>query len=416
MFPFFEGDKEEAEQSPSKRRKTGHSPGASSQAEEAAEEEDDSDGNSSEEDSSDEASNKKEEEVKDSMGSNGEAIDLTERMNKFSLSAEKKVFKAKKKTRTAFVQKGHLSMDCPYLFYRWRDEQKNTMFTLEILMPGPLNDKNCNVELVEKGGGQVVSVTYNLPNSWVNEDHFTRNNEVESWNGSRKFEARCESIKILEDSFGQGRKALLVYQQDFELPVRCDNFDKEPVYKGTGFRFQQWPLLSRSSRPGALRVNNTTVDGMIDVLIVELVAEDKFQATKKSKKTPQKQVLLGTFDDDEEEQDSRGGVHYSFSQQRQPNFSFQHQESFSSPPTANRPPAQRRRMETRSRSRSRNREGSMPMGAGVFFKNLQSQPQNVQVPEEEISGGPDVDVGQSFETAGADMDDESMNTSGLSFN
>ena len=56
------------------------------------------------------------------------------------------------------------------------------------------------------------------------------------------------------------------------------------------------------------------------------------------------------------------------------------------------------------------------MGAGVFFKNLQSQPQNVQVPEEEISGGPDVDVGQNFETAGADMDDESMNTSGLSFN
>ena len=60
-------------------------------------------------------------------------------------------------------------------------------------------------------------------------------NEVVSWNDSRRFEARREAVKEMEDEFGIGRQLNLMYEQVIDLPFCVDNPDKlEYEYEETG--------------------------------------------------------------------------------------------------------------------------------------------------------------------------------------
>ena len=433
---FIEGGQEakgeDDDESPSKRgryekeEEGGKSVGVKSPP---VSEEDSSDGSSSNNGSDDSSSEDSdyfsgEEEVEEQgMSSKKETHgDLMERMQKFQITPQSKEKKkrGKKKQAKKMGAKPYLEMDSPFIFYRWRDERKNTMLTLEVLMNGPLNDKNCSVELSEKGdGSQVISVKYHLPYSWVSEDYFSKCNETDSWNGSRRFEARCEAIKGLEDEFGQGRNAQLVYEQVFELPCRCDNFDKDPVYKDTGFWFQQWSILKRTNdSAGSFNAN---IDGMIDTLVIQLVAEEKFQTTKKTRKTPVKQVFVAAFEDDADEEASPGpSAHLRTNEHpetHQMHLRGPNRESVSNAmrsPTGipynrvGRNSSQRRRISSR-RSNSRSSARSRTRPASMISRSA-AEEEEEQEDEENL----DARVGQSFETANGD-DDETMGTDGISF-
>ena len=434
---FIEGGRQEEakgeddDESPAKRgryddkeEKGGELVGVQSPPASEEDSSDDSSSNNGSDDSSSEDSDyfSGEEEV---MSSKKEPHDLMERMQKFQItpqSKEKKKRVKKKKQAKKMGAKPYLEMDCPFIFYRWRDERKNTMLTLEVLMNGPLNDKNCSVELSEKGdGSQTISVKYHLPFSWVSEEYFSKCNETDSWNGSRRFEARCEAVKGLEDEFGQGRNAQLIYEQVFEMPFRCDNFDKDPVYKDTGFWFQQWSILKRTNdSAGSFDAN---IDGMIDTLVIQLVAEEKFQSTKKTRKTPVKQVFVAAFEDDADEGASPGPS----ARPRTNEHPETHQMHLRGPnreavsnamrsPTGipynrvGRNSSQRRRISSR-RSNSRSSARSRTRPASMISRSAAEEEQEEQQEEEENF---DARVGQSFETANGD-DDKTMGTDGISF-
>ena len=362
------------------------------------------------------------------MKKEGASIDLTEQLKKVQITDRPLKEEKKKKKKSAMGKKKkaveYLIMNQPFIHYKWRDERKNTMLTMEVLMNGPLNLKNCVVELLENNDGtQTINVRYVVPSSWMSEDYYTRTNEVNSWNGSRRFEARCEAVRSMEDSFGIGRTAQLTYEQKFDLPFRCDNPDKDPVYENTGFWFQQWCVLSRTPRTTIRSHQNfvdANVDGMVDTLVIQLVAEAKFQATKKQQRTPVKQLMLGAFEDDDYPPqpatnvvNTAGGSNNDMNlrvansdearQINSSNFTYSHQQQDSRSTSSRN---QRRRTGSRSTSvRSRTRTSTSRL--------ISPRASQGGV----LGGKQDADeerAGTSFETAGED-DDETMNTEGISF-
>ena len=378
------------------------------------------------------------------IGRGSDPVDLTRQLAKFEITPKDKMKRgtkatasAKKKKKAVVLDRGFLQLNCPHIFYKWRDERKNEMLTLEVLMNGPLSHKNCSAELIESGGGeQILSVKYNLPTSWVSEDYYSKNNEVDSWNGSRRFEARCGAIKALEDDYGQGRNAQLVYEQAFSLPFRCDNFDKDPVYTGTGYCFQQWSVLSRRANTNQNRNGFTGahIDGMLDALVVTLVAEDKYQVTKKTKKTPQKQVFVGAFEDNLADKElafllaghgggraNRHEVDMNIDAQNsneareasRQGFSYSHEEMRR---TSHSSRSQRRRTDdTQSRASSRSERGTQRTASMISRDEQDENEDGGNFGRSSLEIAVSGRGRESFETAQYDDDDQTMNTDGISF-
>ena len=344
-------------------------------------------------------------------------FDLTERMKKVQILDSTSKPKKKKSTTGKKKAVEYLIMEQPVIQYKWRDERKNTMLTMEVLMNGPLNLKNCTVELIEKNDGtQFISVRYIVPSSWLSEDYYSKTNNIDSWNGSRRFEARCEAVKNMEDTFGIGRSVQLTYEQQFDLPFRCDNPDKDPVYENTGFWFQQWCVLSRKTRPARSHQNfvDANVDGMVDTLVIQLVAEAKFQATKKQQRTPMKQLMIGAFEDDDYPPQqttnvvSNDGLDMNLRaansdemRRTATNISY-HMNNAAVDENRN-----QRRRTNRSRSRSYTTSRNVRRTSSEMMASTTRRENDDEQQEED-----DERVGTSFETAG---DDDTMETDRVSF-
>ena len=222
----------------------------------------------------------------------------------------------------------------------------------------------------------------------------------------------------MEDTFGIGRSVQLTYEQQFDLPFRCDNPDKDPVYENTGFWFQQWCVLSRKTRPARSHQNfvDANVDGMVDTLVIQLVAEAKFQATKKQQRTPMKQLMIGAFEDDDYPPQqttnvvSNDGLDMNLRAANSDemcctatNISY-HDMNIA---TADKNRNQCRRT-NRSRSRSYTTSRNVRRTSSEMMASTTRRENDDEQQEED-----DERVGTSFETAG---DDDTMETDGVSFN
>lgn len=242
---------------------------------------------------SDEDSDEEEFEDERKMSARDAPIDLSAVMDAISIDSPRKKKKGRTRKLVRSIAK-QLQLQCPYLFYHWRDIRMNLRYTIEILMPCPLSEKNVVVKVYEQGNGsQILSVVFSAPTSWLSPHHYRSNHHIDDWNGSRKFEMRSDHINKLEEEYGQAPHATIKYEQRFSLPERVDNFEKLPSYEDTGPSFVQWSIISRTN-PG-------NQEGTVDVLNIELVAEKKYEMTMKQRNTPQRRVLRGTFDDDWEQ-------------------------------------------------------------------------------------------------------------------
>ena len=169
---------------------------------------------------------------------------------------------------------------------------------------------------------------------------------------------------------------------------------------------------------------------ILDALVVTLVAEDKYQVTKMTKKTSQKQVFVGAFEDDLADKESafllaghgggrsnRNEVNMNIDAQNsnkareasRHGFLYSHQEMRRSSHSRSHC---RRTDDTQSRASLRSERGTQRTALMIL-----SDEQDENEEEGQNFGSLEI-VGrgrESYETAQDEDDDETMNTDGLNF-
>jgi hypothetical protein len=276
-----------------------------------------------EDDQEDDYKNKKMSSKKRNNSKRHEAdeIDLTDMgrmVDSFRLTSVSQPPSARKKKKNVLRQ-GYLpSSGSPFLIYDWIDTVKcNNMLNIEVLLfQEPRTLDEFAVEIEEKGGNnQKIVISQSLPSSWLSMTHFKRAfKNIEGEDGFMRRRARQFHLHEFENLFGQEDKKDITMKQEIDLPFRCDSdFLVRGSYQGTGFWFDSWKVPRKTKKKKKSRSLEEDDDyDVVNVLTIQLVAEEKVAPKKIKKKTPKKSSRIPVYvcssdsEDDSSEDEDRG--------------------------------------------------------------------------------------------------------------
>jgi hypothetical protein len=253
-----------------------------------------------------------------SKGHEIDEIDLTNMGNmvdSFHLTSISQPPSARKKS---VLCQGYLpSSGVPFLIYDWKDSVKsNNMLNIEVLLfqePRTLDD--FGVVFEEKGDNdQKIVISQSLPSSWLSMNHFVcafKNTEGEdgiAWKRARQYH-----IRDVQNLFGKEDKKDITMKQEIDLPFRYDSdFLVQGLYQGTGFWFDSWKVPRKTKKKKSRSLEEDDDYDIVNILTIQLVAEEKVVTKRIKKKTPRKtagmQVYVCSSDskDDSSEDEDRG--------------------------------------------------------------------------------------------------------------
>ena len=185
----------------------------------------------------------------------------------------------KKKMKKTEFEKSFFSTKAPFLLYHWEDENSNNRLTLEVLLFGAIDESKLTFCLEEPNpvtGSQILSFSNPLPPAWLSMRVFEKNRDMKDYNTIKQHSARRRLLVDLEDNYSTSDSNQILSQQKFLLPYQVENFNGQHPYQGTGYFLDKRPVVKRGG-------NSAKVNDIMNVLVVEMVSEEKCMKTKKKK-------------------------------------------------------------------------------------------------------------------------------------
>ena len=179
-------------------------------------------------------------------------------------------------------EKGYLPCGAPFLLYHWEDRNTNNRLTLEVLLFGAIDQKKISLNLGipdARTGEQPLYFLNPVPPAWLSMKEFENNNSMTDYNTIKQHGARRSLLNEFEKKFVSGETNELVSQQEFILPFEVENFNSQHPYEGTGYYLDKRPVVKKPKRRGG----NPKIVDIMNVLVVDMVAEEKCTKTKKKK-------------------------------------------------------------------------------------------------------------------------------------
>jgi len=209
--------------------------------------------------------------------------------NVLNVSANFSSRKAKKR----MIQTSYLPSGAPYLLYYWEDRNSNNRLTLEVLLYGAIHQSKMMVSLgeVDVSGQQKLFLTNPLPPAWLSMREFEHNNNMQDYNTIKQHGARKVFLVELEARHSTSDSDQIESQQAFILPFEVENFNAMHPYEGTGYYLEKRPVVKRSSR----RRGEAKMVDIMNILVVNMVAEEKCSKVKKKKAKTTKFAKACTF-------------------------------------------------------------------------------------------------------------------------